>query len=182
MAEVEYHWILSYVAPTVGGLTVSHQSGVEAIDVETRHGAFLVVKERVANAIGVDPGDLSVLSFSLELNALPAQPEPTTLRLGAPHVKMEGDPLTIARDQPRLRPKSGMDFGGALKALKEGMKATRPCWRPGWYVVLRDGEIKAHTPDGFFTPWIGDSEDLLADDWLVASPDGDIRWPDGTVA
>lgn len=194
---IEYHWVLCFTSPlSCGhGMTVTMRTGTDTLDVKTRGEAFELLVRRVAGEEGRGVDDFAVTFFSLEPNRLAAPADSPTLRLDVPEFVSEVDPQTIAEEirrsiwthrSPAARPResggSGMDFGGALRAMKEDMKATRPSWRPGWYVVLRDGEIKAHTPDGFFTPWNVDSEDLLADDWLVASPDGDIRWPDGTVA
>lgn len=90
-----------------------------------------------------------------------------------------------------------MDFGEALKWLKDGHKATRNSWEPyGQYVTLK-AALTEMLPDGgqrrfepFFllnrwgmcVPWQPTVNDLLAEDWLTATADGEIRWPDGTVA
>ncbi|MEO3860891.1 DUF2829 domain-containing protein [Acrocarpospora sp. B8E8] len=103
-----------------------------------------------------------------------------------------------------------MDFSAALIDLKQGMKITRDGWNAsGQYVVLQHGypdgvAINANTAnatgipegtvcafrpylvlrtaDGSFVPWAPTVSDVLADDWLAASPDGDIVWQDGTTA
>jgi hypothetical protein len=143
-----------------------------------------------------------------------------TVRIDVPHVKVDVHPRRIAQDLAdalgrRGTRRTGMDFGGALKALKDGMKATREAWQPpGQYVTLQHaspgvifidtaeqaqatglrqgaacrfqpyfmlGQVDGPAPVSF-SPWMPGVDDLLAEDWLVASPDGDIRWPDGTVA
>lgn len=90
-----------------------------------------------------------------------------------------------------------MDFSEALKWLKQGDKATRNSWEPyGQYVTLKaaltemlpDGEQRWFEPflllmrGGMCSPWQPTVRDLLANDWLCATLDGEIRWPDGTVA
>lgn len=76
-----------------------------------------------------------------------------------------------------------MNFGDALACLKDGMKATRDGWQPyGMYVVLDPNDLLVlRTHKGTFTPWGVVSGDLLGEDWLVATSDGEITWPDGTV-
>jgi hypothetical protein len=103
-----------------------------------------------------------------------------------------------------------MDFGVALSNLKQGMKATREGWNAsGQFVVLQAGYpdgiginantaaatgvlegtvcrfrpyLMLRTADGSFVPWAPTVSDVLAEDWLIASPDGNITWPDGTRA
>jgi hypothetical protein len=90
-----------------------------------------------------------------------------------------------------------MDFSEALKWLKDGGKATRNNWEPyGQYVtykaalteLLPDGEHRRFEPFlllnrwGMRVPWQPTVSDVLAEDWLVATMDGTIQWPDGTVA
>lgn len=103
-----------------------------------------------------------------------------------------------------------MDFSAALLNIKEGMKTTRNGWNaPGQYVVLQPGYPRGvpinantsaatgipegtvrvfrpylilHTADGSFVPWQPTASDVLAEDWLIATPDGVISWPDGTRA
>ncbi len=76
------------------------------------------------------------------------------------------------------------DFGWALARLREGMKVTRNSWEPyGTYLTLRPGPVLLHhTVSGPAVPWVAVSGDLLGEDWLCATADGEIRWPDGTVA
>jgi hypothetical protein len=130
-----------------------------------------------------------------------------TVRIDVPNIKDDVHPRKIAQDLAnalgwRGTRRTGMDFGGALKALKDDMKATREGWdAPGRYVFVQDTHftgskhtpydpdatvfhpfLMVHHPNGSYEAWSPSGVDLLADDWLVASPDGDIRWPDGTVA
>ncbi|MFE6284341.1 DUF2829 domain-containing protein [Streptomyces sp. NPDC057877] len=86
-----------------------------------------------------------------------------------------------------------MDFGEALKALKEGARVTRPGWNgKGMYVVHQKGYpdgipinantaqatgipegtvcvfrpyLMMRTADGSFVPWVISQTDALADDW-----------------
>lgn len=86
-----------------------------------------------------------------------------------------------------------MDFGEALKALKEGARVARSGWNgPGMFVVHQKGypdgiPINANTAeatgipqgtvcvfrpylmmrtvDGAFVPWVISQTDALADDW-----------------
>ncbi|MFI7691763.1 MW1434 family type I TA system toxin [Nonomuraea sp. NPDC049655] len=89
-----------------------------------------------------------------------------------------------------------MDFAAALKWLQEGMKVTRSGWEtPGLYVSLRldykrsearalvyEPVLMLHHSDDEPHEWCPVGSDLFAQDWLCASADGQIRWPDGTVA
>jgi hypothetical protein len=109
-----------------------------------------------------------------------------------------------------VTPNAYPDFSAALAWLKSGMKITRTGWNaPGQYVVLQrgypdgiainantaqatgipEGTVRSfrpylllHCADGSFVPWQPTVSDVLADDWLFATPDGDIVWPDGTKA
>jgi hypothetical protein len=75
-----------------------------------------------------------------------------------------------------------MDYRRVLVELEAGMKATREAWEPGRYVVKEDGWVVVHFRSGSGAEWVPSPEDEAADDWLIASPDGIIRWADGTVA
>jgi hypothetical protein len=100
-----------------------------------------------------------------------------------------------------------VDFSNALVNLKQGMKATREGWNAsGQYVVLQRGYpngiainantaqatgipegtmcvfrpyLMLRTADGSFVPWAPTVSDVLAEDWLIATTDGTISWPDG---
>ncbi|MFN2636867.1 MAG: MW1434 family type I TA system toxin [Gemmatimonadaceae bacterium] len=75
------------------------------------------------------------------------------------------------------------DFGWALARLREGMKVTREGWEPyGMYVVKLGPILLLRTPSDARVPWVAVSGDLLGEDWLCATADGEISWPDGTVA
>jgi hypothetical protein len=87
------------------------------------------------------------------------------------------------------------DFGWALARLQEGMKVTRNGWeRPGLHVRLQldykrsearalvyEPRLMLHSPDGDPAEWVPVGSDLFAQDWLCASADGTIMWPDGTT-
>ncbi|MEV0382381.1 MW1434 family type I TA system toxin [Nonomuraea sp. NPDC050643] len=79
-----------------------------------------------------------------------------------------------------------MDFGEALKWLKDGGKATRNAWQPyGQHLAVLDIGLCLVQPTRVGKVallWQATGDDLLADDWLVATADGVIAWPDGTVA
>lgn len=88
-----------------------------------------------------------------------------------------------------------MDFGAALKALKDGRRVTRSAWRPkGYWLVLVPGSKVApragrplgtaapeligatvtyapHIDEwrghGHIGPWTPSQEHLLAEDWMV---------------
>lgn len=79
-----------------------------------------------------------------------------------------------------------MDFGSALKALKQGAKAARKGWNgKGIYIEMQkpDAHSKMTLPylyivtDGLITtnpdaprgvvPWLASQTDLLAEDWYV---------------
>jgi len=97
-----------------------------------------------------------------------------------------------------------MDFSEALKSLKDGMKVTRNGWQPGLYVKMQlhyvrndanmaldagaraalvyEPRLMLHHQNGDVSEWCPLGSDLFAQDWLCATADGVIRWPDGTVA
>ena len=90
-----------------------------------------------------------------------------------------------------------MDFGYALKALKEGLKVERKGWNGrGMYVVLQKGYpdgipinkntaeatglpegtvcrflpyLMMKTVDGAFVPWLISQTDALAEDWFAVN-------------
>lgn len=89
-----------------------------------------------------------------------------------------------------------MDFSDALRALKEGRRATRKGWNgKGMYVVLQKGYpdgipinrntseatgipegtecrflpyFMMWTADGSFVPWFASPTDLIEEDWLCS--------------
>jgi len=71
-----------------------------------------------------------------------------------------------------------MDFGEALRALRDGQRVTRDGWngRRMWLALqLPDEHSKMRRPyiymrpvDGDLVPWVASQSDLLADDWRVA--------------
>lgn len=88
------------------------------------------------------------------------------------------------------------DFGGALKALREGKRVARVGWNgKGMYLVLIPGStitvsadrpigaacpnlvgqvvgyhahIDMKTAQGYFVPWLASQADMLAHDWVEA--------------
>ncbi len=42
--------------------------------------------------------------------------------------------------------------------------------------------LMLHCADLSFVPWQPTASDCLAEDWMAATTDGTIQWPDGTVA
>jgi hypothetical protein len=67
-----------------------------------------------------------------------------------------------------------MDFGDALKAIRDGLAVRRPRWQEGQalgilcFPPLEDGRLTLLFSDGEYTPWVPSNADLLAEDWLVA--------------
>lgn len=76
-----------------------------------------------------------------------------------------------------------MDFGGAIKALKEGKLVARAGWNgKGMWLALVEGyQVGFHpgitgrrllpwigmkTADGAFVPWLASQSDMLAEDWV----------------
>lgn len=85
-----------------------------------------------------------------------------------------------------------MDFGAALRVLKEGGKVSRVGWNgKGMYIYLVPGSsfevnrapllgilpkgsvvsyrrhIDMRTADGEFVPWVASQSDLLMEDWVA---------------
>jgi len=68
-----------------------------------------------------------------------------------------------------------MNFGDAIKALKNGEKVCREGWNgKGMWIALQrpDGHSKMSLPyiymrtvQGDIVPWIASQTDMLADDW-----------------
>jgi hypothetical protein len=97
----------------------------------------------------------------------------------------------------RFRREEVMDFGYALKALKEGLRVERKGWNgKGMYVVLQKGYpdgipinkntaeatgipegtvcrflpyLMMKTVDGAFVPWLISQTDALAEDWFIVN-------------
>lgn len=73
--------------------------------------------------------------------------------------------------------RSQMSFGGAIDALKRGLRVTRKGWtRAGMWLELQipDAHSKMGQPYIFITPtsscrvpWVASQPDMLADDWSV---------------
>jgi hypothetical protein len=89
-------------------------------------------------------------------------------------------------DEPALEP-SGMNFGQAIMALKQGEKVAREGWN-GKGMFLRlvfpynnsqfdlvEKEIEGtfasfigmKTADNMFVPWVASQTDMLAEDWMI---------------
>lgn len=87
-----------------------------------------------------------------------------------------------------------MDFGTALKLLKEGLKVAREGWngkgmflflvpgstfkvnRPPLLGIYNEGaEVQYHahidmkTAQGYIVPWLASQTDVLAEDWVVVA-------------
>lgn len=81
-----------------------------------------------------------------------------------------------------------MDFGEAIKALKEGKRVARTGWNgkrmfllyvpsEKWDIIDKIGLgiskgnllswIGMKTADGKFVPWLASQADMLADDWII---------------
>ena len=78
-----------------------------------------------------------------------------------------------------------MDFGEAIKALKEGKKVARKGWNgKGMYLYLADGELLTDAIGDYSFPfvdsvvmktaddkycigWLASQTDMLAEDWQV---------------
>lgn len=79
-----------------------------------------------------------------------------------------------------------MDFGAALKALKEGKRVARKGWNGvGMWLTLQRPDMFSHMtlpyiyieypknpkhhayPDGSRCPWIASQTDMLSEDWFV---------------
>lgn len=81
-----------------------------------------------------------------------------------------------------------MDFGWALRQLKNGARVMRRGWNgKGMWLLLVDGKcagysvsdddveglellpwIGMRTAQGGFVPWLASQTDLIADDWVLA--------------
>ena len=82
-----------------------------------------------------------------------------------------------------------MDFGEAIKALKEGKRVARTGWNgkgmfllyvpsEKWGIIDKIGLgipksnllswIGMKTADGKFVPWLASQTDMLAEDWIFA--------------
>lgn len=86
-----------------------------------------------------------------------------------------------------------MDFGDAIRALKDGKKVTRAGWNgKGMWLELQvpDAHSKmtlpylflsypddAKTTPGARLPWLASQTDMLTEDWLVVSCDDDAYTP-----
>ena len=79
-----------------------------------------------------------------------------------------------------------MDFGAALKALKEGKRVARKGWNgKGMWLVLQRPDMFSHMtlpyiyieypknpkhhayPEGSRCPWVASQTDMLSEDWFV---------------
>jgi hypothetical protein len=75
-----------------------------------------------------------------------------------------------------------MDFGDAIRALKNGAKVCRSGWngRGMWLLFVSSdqwstsvGQIRRlpwigmKTVDGQFVPWLASQTDMLAEDWMT---------------
>lgn len=71
-----------------------------------------------------------------------------------------------------------MDFGKAIKLLKEGKKVARKGWNgKGMWLELNKGYdykfsiVESHilmkTVQNYFIPWLASQTDVLAEDWEI---------------
>lgn len=68
-----------------------------------------------------------------------------------------------------------MNIGGAVEALKAGMRVARTGWngRGMWLQLVsrryadRPAYVEMKTANGDFIPWLCSQTDLLAEDWTV---------------
>lgn len=78
-----------------------------------------------------------------------------------------------------------VDFGTALKAVKEGKRISRIGWngKGMWLILVKENEafsknenvvefthlpwIGMKTADNKFVPWLASQSDMLAEDWVV---------------
>ncbi len=90
-----------------------------------------------------------------------------------------------------------MDFGAAIRALKNGARVTRPGWNgkgmflylvrgstfevnrapllgiyPEGTVIRYNAHIDMRTADGSCVPWLASQTDVLAEDWEVLGVEG----------
>ncbi len=70
-----------------------------------------------------------------------------------------------------------MDFGEALKLLKDGYRVTRPGWNgKNMWIELQQPDLASKmdlpyiymsTVTGDLVPWLASQTDVLAEDWLA---------------
>ena len=71
-----------------------------------------------------------------------------------------------------------IDFGDAIRALKNGKRVTRPGWngKGMWLAIQNPDEhpntmtvpfIFMHTADDHEVPWLASQTDMLAEDWEI---------------
>ena len=77
------------------------------------------------------------------------------------------------------RPITGLTFGLAIEALKQGKKVARAGWNgKGMYLLFLNGKttdfgytllpyIGLKTVDDNFVPWVASQTDMLAEDWMI---------------
>lgn len=84
-----------------------------------------------------------------------------------------------------------MDFGYALKALKEGLRVFRYGWNgKGMWISIKKAlpaevvqiypamtvdYIFMKTADNQFVPWLASQTDLLAEDWMIVAEKEEVR-------
>lgn len=74
----EYHWMITYLVPKVGGFDFRQKSGVCQPDGRTRSVMFEVLAQRIMDEDGLTVEAFSTVFFGLEPNRLDGQePEPT---------------------------------------------------------------------------------------------------------
>jgi len=80
---------------------------------------------------------------------------------------------------------NGETFGWAIKQLHNGSSVAREGWNgPGQFLTLQvpdDGSkmtlpyIYITTVQGDLVPWLASQTDMLATDWVVATPQGETK-------
>lgn len=73
-----------------------------------------------------------------------------------------------------------MDFGEAIRALKDGDKVSRPGWNgKGMFLALQRPDANSantlpyiwmKTADNHRVPWLASQTDMLAEDWIRVAP------------
>jgi len=81
---------------------------------------------------------------------------------------------TITEKSYESAPLPEIDFGQAVEALKQGSHLSRKHWGDEvWIELSKSDEIQMRTSDGRIIPWTVSQEDMLAEDWISLSGNGD---------
>lgn len=60
-----------------------------------------------------------------------------------------------------------LDFYEALREVSDGRRITRQAWEEGFWVMLHDGRLRIHKPDGVLYDLIVSEGDMFAEDWML---------------